>query len=159
MKTIKLSNLLILLFATTIFSCSKMDIKDFFDQHKDVVTSKNLPMSGDQEVPAKVTDATGSIDVSYNKKTKKLDFTVNWSNLTGEPTGSHIHGAAAKGSNAGIKYDFFSSFPKTVSGTFTGSVVVDEIAIKSDSLLNGFYYINIHTPTNPGGEIRGQILF
>ena len=45
------------------------------------------------------------------------------------------------------------------SGSFTDSVKVDGSAIKEDSLLSGLYYINIHTPKNPGGEIRGQITF
>ena len=88
-----------------------------------------------------------------------LDFTITWHNLTGIPTGAHIHGTAPRGVNAGVKVDYFSLIPKTVSGTFTHSVLVDEIAVKSDSLLAGFYYFNFHTPKFPGGEIRGQIEF
>jgi hypothetical protein len=37
--------------------------------------------------------------------------------------------------------------------------VVDGVRIKEDSLLMGFYYVNIHSATFPGGEIRGQIEF
>ena len=46
-----------------------------------------------------------------------------------------------------------------MSGTFTNSFMVDGVAVKEDSLLNGYYYMNFHTTTYPGGEIRGQIEF
>ena len=152
--------LLISIITLAFISCSKSDWKHFFDHHKkDVVSAKNLPLTGSQEVPEKITPASGKVDVRYNLKTKKLEFTLSWKELTGIPTGAHIHGTAARGSNAGIKYDFFDLIPKTTSGTFSNSVTVDGIAIKEDSLLLGYYYFNMHTPTNPGGEIRGQIEF
>jgi CHRD domain len=129
------------------------------DHHKNVITRQNLPVSGLQEVPQRDTKAYGSLDVCYNKKTKLLTFRVKWTGLTGNPVGSHIHGEAAKGINAGVKFDFTAQLPKTTSGSFTGSVVVDEVAIKEAGLLAGLYYVNIHTPAFPGGEIRGQIEF
>lgn len=132
---------------------------DDHDTPQDVVRQNGLPLSGSQEVPAKQTQATGWADVSYNKTTHMLTFTLNWANLTGNPTGAHIHGTAARGTNAGIKFDFFSLFPKTPSGTYSASVLVDGVSINENDLLNGLYYFNIHTPTNPGGEIRGQIEF
>lgn len=131
--------------------------KDCDDKHE--ITRKNLPVNGLQEVPQRTTKAHGSLDVSYNKKTKVLTYNVKWHDLTANPVGAHIHGEAAKGVNASIKHDFTAPLPKTTSGTYTGSVVVDEVAIKQAGLLAGLYYINIHTPMFPGGEIRGQIEF
>lgn len=151
--------LLISIFTLAFISCSKSDWKHFFDHKKDVISARNLPLTGSQEVPEKITPASGLVDVRYNKKTKTLEFDLSWKELTGIPTGAHIHGAAARGSNAGIKYDFFALIPKTTSGSFSNSVIVDGIAIKEDNLLLGYYYFNIHTPTNSGGEIRGQIEF
>ena len=78
--------------------------------------------------------------------TKILSYTVRWEGLSGPPTGSHIHGVAARGTNAGVKHDFFPQFPKTTRGTFINSVLVDGTQIKEDSLLLGYYYVNIHTP-------------
>ena len=124
-----------------------------------VKTKKGIRLTGAQEVPPKETDASGIADVSYDKCSKVLKFTISWKNLSGIPTGAHIHGTAPRGVNAPIKYDYFALIPKTVSGTFTNSVPVDGIAIKADSLLAGFYYFNFHTPKFPGGEIRGQIEF
>jgi hypothetical protein len=138
-------------------SLTSCDKDDDDTPNPNIVSRKGLAISGAQEVPAKTTPATGTLDVTYDKSTKVLSFTVVYSALTGNPTGAHIHGPAAKGANAGIKYDFFSIFPQTPAGTFSNTVVVDGVKLKEDSLLAGFYYVNIHTPTNPGGEIRGQI--
>ena len=140
--------------AASFIACDKDDNED-----DNVVSRTGLEITGAQEVPAKTGPATGSMDVSYNKMTKMLSYTVRWEALSGPPTGSHIHGIAPRGVNAGVKHDFFPQFPKTVSGTFMNSVLVDGTQIKEDSLLLGYYYVNIHTALNPGGEIRGQIEF
>ncbi len=133
--------------------------KDDDDNKDDIVEKKGIVMNGAQEVPATGATGTGTADVTYNKTTKVMNFTLNWTGLTGVPTGSHIHGPAAKGTNAGVKFDFFDAIPKTVSGTYSSSFTVDNVKIKEDSLLAGFYYFNIHTDLNKGGEIRGQIEF
>ena len=143
-----------MLVSMAIVSCSKDD-----DENTNIVARKGIPLSGDQEVPVRTTTASGTVDISYDKSTRMLTYTVNWSGLSTNPTGSHIHGSAARGVNAGIKHDFFSLVPKTMSGTFSNSFMVDGVAIKEDSLLNGFYYMNFHTTTYPGGEIRGQLEF
>ena len=158
MKALK-SLAVVLVLTSLLISCEKW--KDLFHkkEEKKVYTAENLPMSGLQENPQRETLAKGSIDALYDNESKMLNFTVKWQDLTGIPVGSHIHGPAAKGVNAGIKYDFFSIFPKQLAGTFSNSVIVDGVAIKEDSLITGFYYINIHTPKFPGGEIRGQLEF
>lgn len=54
------------------------------------------------------------------------------------------------------------NLPTTASGTFTGTFTgTNSASVSLDSLLvlmrTGKAYTNIHTATNPGGEIRGQI--
>lgn len=162
MKALKMLAVLVVL-SSFFAGCEKW--KDIIHKEKDkgsdkvIYAATNLPMTGSQEVPQKTTPAEGLVDVDYDKRDRYLHFTIKWANLTGIPTGAHIHGTAARGTNAGIKFDFFSLFPRTTSGVFKHSVLVDGITIKEDSLLKGYYYFNIHTPTNPGGEIRGQIEF
>ena len=160
MKALK-SLVLLLVLSSVLSSCEKW--KDLIhkekEKEKNVYSRENLPLSGLQEVPQRETLAKGTMDVNYDKKTKWLKFTVKWWDLTAIPIGSHIHGTAPKGVNAGIKYDFTALLPKVVAGSFTNSVLVDGVAIKEDSLLLGYYYLNIHTPKFPGGEIRGQIEF
>ena len=147
-----------LLFAALISCSAFLAACDKEEEDKDNIVFKlGQPLSGAQEVPARGTIATGTFDVSYNKDNKVLNYRVNWEGLSTVPTGAHIHGTAPRGVNAGIKHDFFSQIPKTASGTYSGTVTVDNVAIKEDSLLAGFYYFNFHTATFPGGEIRGQI--
>ena len=124
-----------------------------------VMNEAGLPMRPDQEVPANNSSASGTADVTYNKDTKMLTYTLNWSGLTDKPTMAHIHGTAPRGANAGVKHDLTNVLKKETSGSFTDSVKVDGSAIKEDSLLSGFYYFNVHTPAHPGGEIRAQIEF
>jgi hypothetical protein len=156
MKTLKLS-LLFLLIGSLIMlsSCNKEKCK----KDDNIISKNGLELSTGQEVPPTTSKAYGTMNVSYDKSTRMLTYDITWASLTGIPTGSHIHGTAKRGVNAPIKHDFFALFPKTISGTFKNAVWVDGVAITEDSLLNGFYYLNIHTPTNPGGEIRGQIEF
>jgi hypothetical protein len=160
MKALK-SLLVLIVFSSLLLGCEKW--KDLVHKEKDkdkkVYARENLSMSGLQEVPQRETPGNGSLNIHYNKTTKVLKYTVWWDDLTGIPIGSHIHGTAPRGVNAPIKHDFTALLPKATSGSFSNSVVVDGVAIKEDSLLLGYYYLNIHTPMFPGGEIRGQLEF
>lgn len=149
MRMLKLSFVLI---ATNLFISSCEGDLD------DVISRRNLPMGGNQEVPAKTVPGTGSIDIDYNQTTKTLYYTVRWSGLTGPITGFHIHASAFKGNNANI-FQNFSGYTTATTGTYSGSLLIDNVALKEDDLLRGGAYINIHTQANPGGEIRGQIEF
>ena len=128
------------------------------DDDDSIVTSNNT-MSGSQEVPAVTTSATGSINVSYNKTTKQLSYTATWNGLSGPPSGMHFHGPAVAGVSAGVLIGV-SGFPATASGTISGNLTVPNtgVALEAD-LLAGKWYFNVHTTANPGGEIRGQIVF
>ena len=123
-----------------------------------IITRNGLPVDGSQEVPAKAVAGTGSIDISYNQSTRILSYTVTWSNLTGPVSGMHIHGTASKGFNAPILQNF-STYPKEPAGSYSGTLLIDGVVFKEENLFRGAYYINIHTAANPGGEIRGQIVF
>ncbi|MEJ7586730.1 MAG: CHRD domain-containing protein [Ferruginibacter sp.] len=153
MKTFSKILLFLAISSFTLIACKKNCEDDC------VKIKKGIRLTGAQEVPQRETTAKGTADVSYNKCTKELKYTISWKDLSGIPTGAHIHGTAPRGMNAGVKHNFFPLIPKTMSGTFTNSVTVDDVAIKADSLLAGFYYFNFHTPKFPGGEIRGQIEF
>ena len=124
-----------------------------------VVSKMGIPLSPSQEVPANNSTASGTADITYNKESHMLAYKVSWNGLTGAATMAHIHGTAPKGVNAGVKKDLSPVLAKSMSGSFSDSVMVDGSAIKEDSLLSGMYYFNVHTAKYPGGEIRGQIEF
>lgn len=148
MRLLKLLSFLavIILFA----SCSQ-------DLDTTILSKKDVVLDGSQEVPAKSTAASGTMDLAYNRSTRTLSYTVRWNSLTGNPVGMHIHGSAGKGSNAPVVQNF-SGYPAAQSGSFSGTFFVDGVSVKEEDFLRGGYYLNIHTAINPGGEIRGQIL-
>ena len=110
---------------------------------------------------------TATLDTSTNVFTYDVTFTGLSSNVTL----GHIHGPAVAGVNAGttINYSTLPGATFTVgatSGTAHGVVTLTAAttitgAINGDSLKKllfaGLTYSNIHTTTNGGGEIRGQI--
>ncbi len=121
-----------------------------------------IVMSGAQETPPITTSALGSMDVAYSRATKLLTYKVTWSGLTGVPAAMHVHGLAPVSFPAGVVQTILSApnaalFP--ASGSYSGSLLVDGVVVKEVDLLNGLYYINIHTAAFPGGELRGQIKF
>jgi hypothetical protein len=123
---------------------------------EEIIEQKGIPLSGIQEVPFNSSQGTGTADVSYNKTTRRLTYTITFSGLTGNPTAGHIHASAPRGTNASVIIPF-SGLPASTSGTINGSAVIT--AAQETDLLNGLFYFNLHTAAFPGGEIRGQIEF
>jgi hypothetical protein len=95
--------------------------------------------------------------------------------LTGNPTGIHLHAPANATQNAPIFVSLcgapgpaaVAACP-TVDGsgnfTFTGSISPSLLqawgvtgAQLQNYLQSGLVYVNVHTATNPAGEIRGQL--
>jgi Cu/Zn superoxide dismutase len=109
-------------------------------------------MSGANEVPAVTTDAQGIGIFTLDEKKTTLYVNVSLNNLSGPITGMHIHEGTA-GQNGGVVYDLVPF----LSGNRAKGVLRDISHDVITKLLNGSYYINVHTSLNPGGEIRGQI--
>jgi hypothetical protein len=116
----------------------------------------NIALTGTQEVPPSGSSATGNVEAYYNRFTKTLTYKVTFSGLSGNATAAHIHGIGEPGIIAGV-LQTFTGFPAAVSGTYSGTLLIDEVKFTEDNLLAGRYYINIHTALKPGGEIRGQL--
>ena len=109
-------------------------------------------LDGKSEVPATAAKGTGAVDASYDTMTKKLSWTVTYTGLTGPATAAHFHGPAAIGANA----------PPVVplSGAMTSPIKGDAVLTDAQAtdLAAGKLYFNIHTDTNKGGELRGQVV-
>ncbi len=114
-------------------------------------------LTGDEEVPPKTTDAVGLAALALNLETDQLYYTVRVSDVV-SVTAAHIHVAPA-GQNGPVVFGFY---PRPGGGPFDaanpigGSLQLDGRALLN--LLTGYYYVNIHTVINPGGEIRGQVM-
>ena len=113
-------------------------------------------LTGLSERPTPITNsAAGSAILSLEGST--LNFSINYSNLSGVATAAHFHGPATSTNNAGVLIDLapFRSGAFGVNGTFSGSINLSPT--QRDTFLSSRIYVNVHTGSNPGGEIRGQV--
>jgi hypothetical protein len=109
-------------------------------------------LTGAAQVPPVTTKGSGTITATYDTATKKLTWTVTYTDLSGPPTAAHFHGPAAAGANAGVvvpQKDGLAS-PMKGEATLTDAQAAD--------LQAGRWYFNVHTDANKGGEIRGQVV-
>ncbi len=107
-------------------------------------------LSGKTEVPSNASSGSGAVTATYDDATKKLTWKGSYKDLTGPATAAHFHGPAGEGKNAGV------AIPITPNGPeFEGSATLTDAQAKE--LLGGEWYVNVHTATNKGGEIRGQV--
>lgn len=108
-------------------------------------------LSGGNESPPNDSKASGHAEVTYDSDTRKLEWTVEYADLTGDAIGGHLHGPAPAGANAGIMLPF-----KTLASPIKGSATLNPDQVKA--LMDGTLYVNIHTAKHPGGELRGQLM-
>ena len=134
---------------------------------------KGRKLSGYLEVPSISTAGRGTIEAKINNNST-IDYKLTYSGLTGgAASAAHIHfgqpgvagGVAAFLCGGGGKPGCPAT-SGTVSGTIVGSDVIGpaaqgigagEIGELIAAMKAGFTYANVHTPTYPNGEIRGQI--
>ena len=91
---------------------------------------------------------TGTATATLNGNT--LEYTVEYTGLSGPATAAHFHGPAEAGANAGVVVPFANP-ASPIHGTAT---LNDQ---QKADLMGGKWYANVHTQRNPGGEIRGQM--
>jgi hypothetical protein len=79
-----------------------------------------------------------------------LAWKLEFSNLSGNAIAAHIH-VAARGVSGPVRVPLCAPCTSGATGTATIDAAVLE-AIENDRA-----YVNVHTPTNPAGEIRDQV--
>lgn len=116
-------------------------------------------LDGRQEVPANTSSATGSGTLVLNAA-NQLTYNIPYSGLVSPYTQSHIHGPAGPGTNAGVLIPLGPAPPPgSTAGTLSGTTPA--LSAAQLGYLNNtpsLLYVNIHSQTFGGGEIRGQIL-
>lgn len=110
-------------------------------------------MSGDNEVPAVTTDAVGLGVFHYAIGQLELDVNVQFTGLSSNLVGAHLH-TGIPGENGPVAID--------LADMVDGNTIRGKVNLTLDHLgalfTNGLY-VNVHTANNPGGEIRGQLLY
>jgi hypothetical protein len=119
------------------------------EEKKNEVRFNNIELNGAKEVPAVSTTATGTMGAIYDKDTKRLSYTIVFSNIN--PTVAHFH----KGEE-GVSGPPVITIPGPYTSPLSGTTDVLTSDQEAD-LLAGKWYVNLHSNANPGGEIRGQL--
>ena len=109
-------------------------------------------LSGANQVPAVVSDGSGTAEVTLNKDTNLLTWKITYSGLSGPARAAHFHGPATTAQSVGVILGFTGSVESPIQGTATVTPA------QAADILAGKWYANVHTAKNPGGEIRAQIV-
>jgi len=124
-----------------------------------VIINYQFALTTDQEVqsPPVVSSASGFAEVSVDTATNQITWNVTFQDLAGTYINAHFHGPAAGGVNAGVMFGIHdANLVGETSGQLTGFTMVDPAI--TQNILDGLAYINIHSSSYPGGEIRGQVV-
>lgn len=140
---------------------------------------------GYNEVPSVSTTGSGNFTARISNDESRIDWELSYSDLEGTIQQSHIH-IGNKGVNGGISVFLCTNLgngpagiqpcpapPATISGTILAADVSPNIPAtlaarnqglntgEMDELIKairaGATYVNVHSTTWPGGEIRSQI--
>ncbi|MFZ0391997.1 MAG: CHRD domain-containing protein [Calditrichia bacterium] len=114
-------------------------------------------LEGGQEVPPNSSTASGSGIFELSADGSSLNFDISYNGLSAPMSAAHFHNAPS-GTNGGVV--------RTLTGDFVGN---NAVGVWTDAdaepltpmlvaeVLGGGIYVNVHTSTYPGGEIRGQL--
>ncbi|MEZ0486275.1 CHRD domain-containing protein [Fibrella aquatica] len=107
-------------------------------------------LNGAQEKPTPVTSpGTGTFTGVIDRTSRVMSYTVTFAGIT--PTAGHLHRITNANGTGGVAIPF-ASLTSPIIGT-TPTLRQTQI----DSMTQGFFYANLHTPAFPAGEIRGDI--
>jgi len=112
-----------------------------------------FPLTGEQEVPAVTTDASGDGYALVNTNDYSVELQVLTSGVS-DATAAHIHTGVA-GENGPVLAPLVQDSDDMNRWMSSTGLMID--ADIFSVLASGGHYVNIHTPANPSGEIRGQI--
>jgi hypothetical protein len=139
-------------------------------------------MSGPNESPANASPGTGTATVDIDAVAHTMAINMSWSGLTGTTTASHIHAptAVALTGTAGVATTtpYFAGFPIGVTSgsyvntldmtlassynpsyvTANGGTTASAEAALFAAIAAGKAYLNVHSSTFGGGEIRGFLV-
>ena len=142
------------------------------------IVQYSASLNGPSESPPNQSPATGNAIFDFDTDTHLLTISVNFSGLVGTTTVAHIHAdtAVAGTGTAGVASGLTSWTTGLQSGSYTSTVNMLSSATYGSSYLAanggtaasaetallsamsiGKAYLNLHSTTYPGGEIRGFI--
>lgn len=129
-------------------------------------------LSGDQEVPAVETRATGQTVLKVARDGESIGYKLIVANIE-DVTMAHLHLAPA-GANGPVVtwlYPEDGPPPELIEGRsdgilargtiseddLVGPLAGEDLDTLLEEIADGQIYVNVHTLANPGGEVRGQV--
>ena len=117
--------------------------------------SKNFVavLNAGQEIPPTASTSVGTGFFTLDTVTGMVCYAISYTALTSAETDAHIHGPDAP----------FNEHPMNIIqglaplGSPMQGCVGPLTGPQMGDMKKGLYYVNVHTVTNPTGEIRGQL--
>lgn len=123
----------------------------------EVISLTNIGLDGLQTVPSTGSLGTGLASMIIDTVTRDITIMGEFSGLEGDVIFGHLHGPAVPGQPSNLII-----LPLLIEGDFmrsgTFSVTQRVSPFQLNVILDSRSYLNIHSVTFPGGEIRGQIV-
>jgi hypothetical protein len=142
------------------------------ERHEGPEREFRAELRGRNEVPLTLSAGRGTLALTVNDVDTSVHFVLRYSGLLTTVAASHIH-VGQPGANGGVTVFFCGGGGRpacpqegTVEGDFTANDVLtlptQQLELHNlEKLLKairaGQTYVNVHTATSPGGEIRGPI--
>lgn len=138
--------------------------------------TKNVQLSGFEEVPVVLTDATGEFRARIANDDSSIEYSLSYEGFTGL-TQAHIHIAQPNVSgnivlflctnlgNGPTGTQTCPQPPATITGVLQASDIVPqltqdvsagELSVVIAAIRRGLAYVNMHSTQSPSGVIRGQ---
>jgi hypothetical protein len=117
--------------------------------------SFTVPLTGAEQVPPVETAGKGSAAITYDPATRVVTWDITYSGLSGGATMAHFHGPADKGKNGPVVV-WLSKQGSPAESPLKGEATLTPD--QAQQFVAGEWYVNVHTPAHPGGEIRGQVI-
>ncbi len=124
-------------------------------------------LTGTEEVLPVNAPGSGAAAFSILDEGNSIRFEIRVANTTGI-TMAHLH-RAPFGTNGGVVVTLIPVQPPSglengvvaegiiTAGNLSGFLAGQPLSALIEDMKNGMIYVNIHTATNPGGQIRGQV--
>lgn len=110
-------------------------------------------LTGEKEVPPHASAGSAKAAITYDPDSGALEVHVNTSGLD-DAVAAHVHTALA-GLNGGVTIGLVQDANDVAHWFSEAAVLTADQAIDYGT---GRLYLNVHTPANPAGEVRAQIV-
>jgi hypothetical protein len=117
--------------------------------------SFKLALTGAQCVPPVATNGMAEADLTYDPATREVTWNIPYSGLSSAITLAHLHGPAAPGKSGPVVVWLAER------GSPPGNPIRGQATLTAEQAVQfaaGDWYVNVHTQSYPGCELRGQVI-